>query len=63
MIGGVGEGGGVDGEPSENQPNKMVMAPQYFHTILVPFFAITMPCICGVHRRAVEGSGVGKVGV
>ena len=40
----------------KNQPNKMGMIPQYFPLSLhlVP----TMPCVSGVHRRVVEGSGV-----
>ena len=36
-----------------------------FHTIfthLVPFCQLIVPSICCVHRRIVEGSGVGSAG-
>ena len=40
----------------KNQPNKMGMIPQYFPPSL--YLVSTMPCVSGVHRRVVEGSGV-----
>ena len=39
----------------------MGLIPQYFHNIPTPCAILpTMPCVCCVHRRVVEGSGVGS---
>ena len=47
----------------KHQPNKMGMTPQYLHTIPTSCAILsTMPCVCCVHRRVVEGSGVGSAG-
>ena len=47
----------------KNQPNKMGMAPQYFHKIPTSCAILpTMPCVCYVHRRVVESNGVGIAG-
>ena len=46
-----------------NQSNKMGMTQQYFHTISTTCAILpTMPCVCCVHRRVLEGSGVGSAG-
>ena len=36
------------------------MTPQYFH--IIPIYLPTVPCVCCVHRRVVEGSGVHSAG-
>ena len=47
----------------KTQPNKIGTTPQYFHTIPTSCaILLTIPCICCVHRRVVEGSGVGSAG-
>ena len=45
------------------QANKMGLTPQYFNTIPIPCAILpTMPYFCCVHRRIMEGSGVGSAG-
>ena len=46
----------------KNQPNKMGTTPQHFHTI--PTSCAILPCASGnsVHRRVIEGSGLGTAG-
>ena len=41
-----------------NQPNRVGMIPQYFHTIL----QLCLVFVSYVHRRIVEGIGVGSAG-
>ena len=41
----------------------MGMTPKYFHTIPTSCVILpTMPCVCCVDRRDVQGSGVGSSG-
>ena len=44
----------------KNQPNKMGTTPQHFHTI--PTSCASLPCVSSVHRRVIEGSGLGSAG-
>ena len=47
----------------KHQPNKMGMTSQYLHTIPTSCAIFsTMPCVCCVHTRVVEGSGEGSAG-
>ena len=47
----------------KNQPNKMGMTPQHFHTIPTSCAILpTMLCVSCVHSRVVEGSGLGSAG-
>ena len=50
-------------EPSKTNKTRWDrMTPQYFPPSLYIRLVPTMPCVSGVHRRAVEGSGVGNPG-
>ena len=47
----------------KKQLNKIGMTTQHFHNILTSCAILpSMPCVCCVHSRVVEGSGEGSVG-